>query len=193
MAKEEKAAGAVEEPVVSKEAGAPEEVSQKIEPCNRCGFSEEAEAVPLEADMEAYLRCVLGNQPFEKEYELYDGKIQLRFRTINNREVDALNNLLFKMEDSIDRAVIQDKSIKLRLLYFLAHIKLSDKEADYEIPNLKDTDKIDEEFNSRFGACSETVIRMMSQTLMLFIELQGLLISQGFDENFWKGAGLRSR
>jgi hypothetical protein len=161
------------------------------EPCVRCGWSPGKENKPLESDLEEYLRCILGGQSFHKEYEMYDGKIKLVFRSINNKQVDALNNLLFKMADHIDQAVIQDKSIKLKLMYFLSEAKLAEQTHEYPMPRITEYDQIDAEFNARFGEFGEPVIRMMSQTLMLFMELQGMLITQGFDSNFWKGAGLR--
>ncbi len=78
-------------------------------------------------------------------------------------------------------------------MYFLAKVKLSDRDEEYDIPTLTEFAQIPEEFNKRFGDCAEPIIRLMSQSLLLFMDLQGLLVSQGFDENFWKGAGLRSR
>jgi len=165
----------------------------KAEPCIRCGFSIDHEPLPLEEDMEEYLRCILGGLSFMKEYSLYNGKIQLTFRSINNREVDQLNDILFRIADHMDTQEVQDRGIKLKLMYFLAKVKLSDRDEEYDIPTLTEFAQIPEEFNKRFGDCAEPIIRLMSQSLLLFMDLQGLLVSQGFDENFWKGAGLRSR
>lgn len=165
----------------------------EIPPCVRCGWSPSRENKPLQEDLEEYLRCVLGGQTFYKVYELYGGQVKLKFRSLSNKEVDNLNVLLFKMTDHMDHAIIQDKSIKLKLLYFLARLELSDNTADYDIPELRAYDDIDGEFNDRFGEVAEPIIRMMSQSLLMFMELQSLLINQGFDSNFWKGAGLSSR
>ena len=170
-----------------------EEVVKKAEPCYRCGYSDAAEPEPLEEDLEEYLRCILGGKEFHKEYELYNGKIKLEFRSINNRQVDKLNSVAFKLNDHMDSKEIQDRSIKLKLLYFLARVKLGDLETEYDIPLDITFDTIMPEFEARFGDCSETVIRAMTNALLLFMDLQGLLVSQGFDANFWKGAGLRSR
>ena len=168
-------------------------VATEVAPCVRCGWSPSRENKPLEEDLEEYLRCVLGGSTFCKVYELYEGKVKLKFRSLSNKEVDALNTLLFKMTDHMDHAIIQDKSIKLKILYFLARLELADNTADYDIPAIMGYESIDEEFNERFGEVAEPIIRMMAQSMLMFMELQAMLINQGFDSNFWKGAGLRSR
>jgi hypothetical protein len=166
---------------------------QPLTPCTRCGWMEDDSSLPLADDMEEYMRCVLGNKKFVKEYCMYDGKLKLTYRILTNKEVDALNGVLFKMADQADHPMVQDSTIKLKLLYFLSKAILGEKEEDYEVPTITKYEEIDDAFNERFGDCPEPVIRMMSQTLMLFMQLQGILVTQGFDENFWQGAGLRSR
>ena len=166
---------------------------EKIFTCSRCGWTPDGNPAPSEEDTKEYLRCILGSKPFYKEYELYDGQIKITYRTCNNREVDGLNEILFDMNGDVERGELQDKSIKLKLLYFLSDIKLGDKKESFDIPALDHHVDIDAEFNNRFADVAEPVIRMMTQSMFLFLELQQALVANGFDENFWKGAGLRSR
>jgi hypothetical protein len=171
----------------------PSEEEGKVFTCARCGWNPEGNPAPSEEDTQEYLRCILGSKPFYKEYELYDGQIKITYRTCNNKEVDGLNDILFDMNKDVEQGELQDKSIKLKLLYFLSDIKLGDKNESYTIPELKHYVDIDDAFNERFADVAEPVIRMMTQSMFLFMELQQTLVADGFDSNFWKGAGLRSR
>lgn len=168
-----------------------ESPEKKPEVCVRCGWSSGKELEPLEADMKEYLRCILGGKEFFKSYEMYDGEVKLVFRSLNNGEVDRLNQVLYPLAGRQLTAVEQDLDIKLRLLFFLAELTLGAKKASYDIPEKITLEEVNDIFNERMLSCPETLVRTMTQTLMLFTELQGLLVRHGFDSNFWKGAGLR--
>jgi len=182
---EEKETIEVQEETVKVET--PEEPS----PCVRCGWSAGKKPEPLEKDMEEYLRCVLGGKEFRKQYEMHDGAVKYTYRALTNRQADKLNSVLFPVVDREQTPQLQDQSIKLKILYFLSDVSLDGKEESYEAPVEITMDGVSEEFDARYGDCPEMLVRLMAQTLTLFSELQSMLVGQGFDENFWKGAGLR--
>lgn len=158
--------------------------------CARCGYRPGAQLAPSEEDMQEYMRSLLGTKPFKKEYSIYEGELKLTFRTLKAREVDSLNNILFEMMANIANLRVQDLSIKLKLLYFLSCIQTGPESTELTIPEITQVSEIQDAFQSVFGDYSEPLIRIMSQTLTAFLELQEALVDTGFDENFWKGAGL---
>jgi hypothetical protein len=164
--------------------------------CPRCGFSRGVAPRPMEEDLQEYLRCVLGGLPFHKRYELHGGAVMVGFRSLSNREVDRMSATAALLPQEPDNAQARALETKLRLLYFLETLQLDRAEAsEYTPPQaaMGSFAEIDAEFDKRFGALDETLVRALTQVLMLFMDLQGLLVVGGFDENFWKGAGLRSR
>lgn len=104
-----------------------------------------------------------------------------------------MNTLLNRVRDEIGEDAIRELGLKLKLLQMLIALELSGKKAEYKPAELVEPKDIGPAFDARFGALGEMLVRAMVNTLMLFSDLQALLVSEGFDANFWKGAGLRSR
>jgi len=141
--------------------------------------------------MEEYLRCLLGDKPYCKSYTLYDGRLKFGFKSIDGNQVSEMNRLLFGLDPA--GVEVQDLSIKIKALYFLSEMDCNGKAQAFEAPVLKSPADIGPEFDKRFGHMSELMLRLLTQAMVMFLDLQAVLVSAGFDSNFWKGAGLRSR
>lgn len=163
---------------------------QPLTKCPHCGWAEGAQPKPKQEDLEEYLRCVLGDKLFSKTYDAYKGELRLKFTSLASKDVDGLNNLLFSLSEE-NQNVLQDIAMKLKLMYFLTAISKGGKtDTVYAIPTGLDSKAmIDAEFNKRFGTTSEPIMRVLGQAVLVFIELQALLVNEAFDKNFWSSAG----
>jgi hypothetical protein len=75
------------EPAVGGQAG-----DIKLHRCPRCDLDlgRRYEINPTPSDLLNYKASLLGAQPFQKVYSLYDGEIQVTFRELFNSELDAI-------------------------------------------------------------------------------------------------------
>ena len=170
--------------------------------CPRCNWYETENPRAPEADLKEYLRCMLGGgKRFIKTYKLYDGALQLTFRTLSSSEADRVNAVVLRNEfDTPDE--LSDVGRKAKLLFYLIKVNAEGriteftapellKQEDPEKPPLFDYSKaaVLKEYDSRFKEYDETMLRILFRAFSLFEALQRLLISDGFDDAFWKGAG----
>ena len=164
-----------------------------VDECPRCGWRADGSETKVDQDqVREYLRSVMSGTPFAKMYELYGGEIKLWFKALNNEEVDRFNTLAYRMSPVIDELSIRDAMLKLKILYYLEAVEARGKKDEFEPPKtLAEVDDIGAEFTRRFGEYPELITRAMAQSLFLFEELQRMVTEAAFDENFWKGAGLR--
>ena len=193
----------VKEPPVEN-SGTPGKSEAKKFDCPRCGWSTEGVPKAPEADLQEYLRCVMGGNRFTKTYLLYNGAMKLTFSTLTMDEADRLNMVIMqnKFEDNDE---LSDVARKTKLMFCLRTIKLqgdtvvhTPPQAVTVVPESKPEDKpvfdwsketMGALFKERFGRMDETMLRTIYRTYALFDGLSRLLVSDGFDENFWKGAG----
>jgi hypothetical protein len=83
--------------------------------CPRCGFDTRGKVVPVdEEDKKQYIRCMLGDKAFAKDYILFDGAFTIRFVELNTDEEDKLITLI--------RSLLQDpmfmiKATKVKILF----------------------------------------------------------------------------
>ena len=170
------------------EAGQPAQAEQK-QPCPRCDYLEGARPKPQKADMEEFTRAVLGGRPYRKEYKLVDGKIRMEFDTLATDTADVLDRMLIEMAD-MPQLGRQTLGIKLKLVFHLRSLTLGPDKKTFDAPALgAKLSDIEGEYVKRFGQISDPVIQMAGRTLLLFLDLQQLMLHEAFDENFWKGAG----
>ena len=178
--------------------------------CPRCGWHESDNPRAPEADLKEYMRCILGDKRFTKTYLLYDGVLQLTFRTLAAWEADMVNSVILKNEyDSPEE--LADIGRKAKILFYMTKMVREGKIVEYAPPKPVKTEAvgvageegyvpekvffdytkkgITEEYDKRFKGIDETMVRIIFRTFSLFEALQRLLISDGFDTNFWKGAG----
>jgi hypothetical protein len=155
--------------------------------CPRCGWTDAPVPKASDEDKQEYLRCVMGNRAFSKTYPLYDGAVNITFQSLDSEAVQAVNKVLMQI-DSPSPEVADDLNIKLKLIYFTKKYSTAEIVTEYETPVIETPADIDTEFSKRFPYM-EPVLRVITQSYMIFTQLQELLVAEAFDENFWKGAG----
>jgi hypothetical protein len=161
----------------------PEEVRE----CPRCRFNLlERTLKAAEPEKEEYLRAVLGGRLYIKEYVLYDGKIRLQFSSLKNKAGEELSTILRMIERKESNQFVTD-ALKVKLLYYLVKYNKNEFKVPEDVATL---DEANELFKTRFGEYSEDQLTLFLRTLIEFQNLLALLAQAGFDENFWKGAGL---
>lgn len=163
--------------------------------CGRCGWTRDSKVGIADEEREEYLRAVLGGKPYYKTFNLFGDKVKLTFRTQPNYEVDKLTKCIFRLlqlQGATDEA--QEKLVKVKLLFYLDKVELGDNPAlNVDVTDLDKVDSFeaaDEMFKEYFGRFDETLIRAMVRTYHYFVELQQMLIAEGFNTDFWNSAGL---
>ena len=163
--------------------------------CGRCGWTKDAKTGVSEEEQEEYLRAVLGGSPYHKTFSLFGNKVKITFKTQPNHEVDKLTKCIFrllKVQGASDEA--QEKLIKIKLLFYMDKLELGDNPAlaveNIDFDAIDSFEAADEIFKEHFGLLDETIIRAMVRTYHYFVELQQLLIAEGFNTDFWNSAGL---
>lgn len=182
------------ESAASPETGSPTEEkkpeNRSFEQCPRCGWHVTDNPEPPQEDLEEYLRSVLGGRRFVKKYMLFDGKLEITMQSALSTEADFLNKIVASPVPDTDTE-LRELISKAKLLFHLKAVNLDGQVTEFDIPELTDPTEafVTAEFDKRFGQLDETIIRGLVRVLMLFSTLLQLLISRGFDENFWQGAG----
>jgi hypothetical protein len=163
-----------------------EKVEEKV--CPVCGHCEDIKEINVdEEEVKEFIRSLLGNRPFFKEYKLYNDQFKIKFKTLNTEDSERLTIFLTKLRnEDININELKQKSLSLKLLYYT-------DEVNGKKINFKGYTDIEDAFNSykdNFKDLGENVIGLCIRTLVQFLFLQKLLIDKGYDENFWRSAGL---
>ena len=175
----------------SPEVGPKEPVAAvgEAETCPRCGYREAVDPSRInDGDKQEFLRSILGNRAFVKDYQLFNGQLILVFRGLMGADAESLNKLLNAFDSSSTDELI-NYTIRLKLLYMFAGVSGENLNYTFEIPELTGPDDVLQQFKNRFKGLSEPVIRGATKCLFLFESLYRTLLDSGLDENFWKGAG----
>ena len=163
--------------------------------CGRCGWVPDSKIGVAEQEQEEYLRAVLGGKPYYKTFQLFGDKVKMTFKTRQNFEVDKLTKCIFRLLQ-VDGASeeAQEKIVKIKLLFYMDKIELGDNPGlvieDVDLDTVATFEEADALFKEYFGRFDETIIRAMVRTYHYFVELQMLLIAEGFNADFWNSAGL---
>jgi hypothetical protein len=175
----------LEEETPPAEEAAPEE--QEIHACPRCRLDlNNPKIVPSDGELEAYIRCLLGDKPYTKQYTLYDNKMKVKFRTLDMAAGERLAALMQGV-DATDTQSAITLTMQIKLLFHLEEFndnvyKLPEEGTTYEqaMSMCKD----------RFGGMQENALALHFNLYNRFMELVVILSEAGFDSNFWAGAGL---
>jgi hypothetical protein len=172
------------------------EKAKRERTCPRCGWREDISIQDvLDEDKKEFLRSVLGNRPFTKEYKLFDGKLFVSFSSLNGKRSDAINRILDEAlqlyGENPDK--LFDIGLRVRTLFLLDHIKaetgfayIPDKETTVLPSNL---DEALAAFGKMTEDMHEPLIQAAVHSCLLFNALHRTLVKEGLDRNFWKGAG----
>ena len=158
--------------------------------CPRCNWDTRQVAIPVsEDDKKEYMRSILGEGCFSKEYPLYGGRFKAKFTDLMTEESDAMVEVLNQI---VEDPLFLPKAIKIKLLFSTMHYVKGDKKIDNDRealmePKIK-VEKILKLYNE-FFKLPETQCGMIAKEYQDFTTLIITLAESGFDENFWKGAG----
>ena len=158
--------------------------------CPRCTWDTRQAVIPVsEDDKKEYLRTILGEGCFTKEYLLYGGKFKIKFVDLMTQEADAMVEIL---NQAINDPLFITKAIKIKLIFSTLYYIKGDKKVEMDKKNiLKPGITIKEaleEYNKFFNL-PETQCGMIGKLYQDFSNLIICLAENGFDENFWEGAG----
>lgn len=179
---------------MSEEMKVEEQIDQNEEinyTCKRCGYEYAEEDLKVdEEDLKEFVRSLLGNHPFTKEYSLFNGEFKVSYRTLQSDQSSRLAEHLY----TLDRLFNEDQKremdsavLKLKLCYYT---KECNKIAFPVISKEKDTETVLKECKDFLSVFTDNAMSILTRTLSEFLILQRMLIEEGYDVNFWEGAGL---
>ena len=161
--------------------------------CVVCGHQVGAPVELEEDEKKEYLRCILGNRLYSKEYLLYDGQVRMVFQCITQEESRYLN-YVFRAQPRCQNMVSdQAERMVVKCLFYLREFG-DDK---YEVPRPgeelgtpeEEMEHLFNEFHRIHGQCSEGLCSIMIEVMIRFFNLTMQLSSSGLDATFYKGAG----
>lgn len=91
---------AEEELDVAEEAADNEQLSTAKQICIQCGWDQDVPAIeePEHHDKIAFLQAILGHKVFTKRYTMFGGNLEVTFRTLTIREIDAMYEQSYKSQ-----------------------------------------------------------------------------------------------
>ena len=111
-----------------------------LENCPHCGWDLSKQSIPEPTDDEkmGFLHSVLGQKTFLQQYDLFGGKVIVRFRTLTTKEMDVIYNFVFKQRETGIITTIQDyweKVNRYRLYLQLMHLSAIDGSFTHTLPD----------------------------------------------------------
>ena len=166
------------------------------EVCRRCG--RELGTSPLavtDSVAEEYFRCLLGQRPFEKTFNLFGGRLRLTFRELSGDSIIENNRTITKAESDDEFADVLEMYLVTGMLVKVETFDeatmrtetLYDMTDDQLIENTKDPKAAYDNLLRTVGQMKIAVIR---RTCTIFEYLLSALIEKGQDPNFYEDAGL---
>jgi hypothetical protein len=125
--------------------------------CPKCGF-DTREAMPKvkDEDKQEYIRAVLGDRLFSKEYPLFGGQLKVEFRDLSVAETTHLMTMVEQLPKDI---TFMSNTVGLKMLYSCVRLEKGGKLT--ELPpapvGLKTVDEVMSAYNKMFGGMGETV------------------------------------
>jgi hypothetical protein len=159
--------------------------------CPRCRWDTREVPVPVgEEDKKEYIRSILGDSCFSKEYSIFGGEFKIKFTDLISTEADNLVRVLTNITDD---PLFLAKAIKIKIIFGLVSFSRGTTDT------IPDRDRLLDEnldvadylkiYNELVGELPETLCGMMAKLYNDFTNLIISLAESAFDENFWKGAG----
>jgi hypothetical protein len=108
--------------------------------CPHCNWdlSKQTIVEPDQDEKMGFLHSVLGQKPFIQQYDLFGGKVIVRFRTLTTKEMDTIYNVVFQQRESGAVTTIQDyweKVNRYRLYLQLTYLASSDGSFTHTLPD----------------------------------------------------------
>ncbi len=185
------------------------EETKTLQLCPKCGFNLKNEPVkPTEDDKQQYLRCVLGDKLFEKDYNLYNGAMSITFRARNVKQSELI---LDTMQARIAAGKLSVANVphyvyemtRYQLTISVVAIKLRDGEAKTFAPvDKKDLETygatgvnnlLEYAYDYKFGNWPDALLNSVIQVHREFEKLIEILAGRVMDSDFWTSAGPNSQ
>ena len=181
--------------------------------CQHCGWdlSMPDPVEPEPAEKHHFLQSVMGMKPFTKEYELFDGAVKVRMRTLTTKEIDACYHQLHKERERDEIITDMDfieRVSRLRMYLQVQRVYTRDAAAgfDHDLPDglskesnphaevwwdqdMAATDeplKLIENHLTANVLPNETMTRIVMQCCNRFNRLVSKLEAMVDNANFWK-------
>jgi hypothetical protein len=166
----------------------PEETEQpQVHTCPRCQFDlNKGFPEPSDEERKEYIRCLLGGNQFTKAYELFGGELKLAFSNIQTTAAEKMGAILRSIDVGEDMSALMAAVARVKLVYYLRTMNTQ----EYSVPDVDTLEEVQVLFDERFGRLSEDHTSILVRASGEFNNLLTVLVQSGFDENFWKGAGL---
>ena len=108
--------------------------------CPHCGWDLALQTIaePGHDEKMGFLHSVLGQKTFIQQYELFGGKVVVRFRTLTTKEMDVIYNYVFKQRESGEIETIQDyweKVNRYRLYLQVIYLASTDGSFTHQLPD----------------------------------------------------------
>lgn len=142
-------------------------------------------AQPTEDEKQEFIRCVLGNRPYKKRYELFGGATSIEFADLTPSAEEGIYRSLAKAElkPGQDWAVVLDR---MRLIASTTDTTFSDLIGGDPVITVTAVDDI----MQRLG--SATHYRVLMQMQRIFRRHLEIMLERALDSDFWKAGGYSS-
>lgn len=174
------------------DASQPAKVEHK---CQRCGLDQDKEfkSEVLETDRKEYLRSILGMRPFSKVYSFYNGALAVELVSATVAQSEIVTSKLVNFSNGSDLPptpqAVRDMSIKADLLLHVHKVTTTEVGSTTFNPPETGAWDIPTEYSARFGKMPDPILSGVVAATFMFKTLLQQLVQEGFDKNFWEGAG----
>jgi hypothetical protein len=152
----------------------------------------EEAAEPTIEERQEFIRCVLGNKPYQKAFELFGGAIRLTMADISPKEIDTLYSQLAKDHKAGVVETMDDWSTELdryRMFWTIKELMWGDECSKPHAMAMETTllrNQLDT-FMMRFK--STVPYRAMLRVSRIFQRHLDKLMAGALDPDFWEGGG----
>jgi len=166
--------------------------------CPRCYFDlKSSVALPTEEEQQEYLRRLLAGEPFVKTYKLFKGQLEITCSTLTVTESEHMVQVLREIApDPHQQLAVASEILKVKALYYIrsaagmTYPQPTEIEPEEGSPVVWNAAAAQALYEERFGQMGEDMISILVRTQTEFNRLVTKLADSGFDQDFFKGAGI---
>lgn len=161
--------------------------------CKRCGFDQRQDYNPVSEEiLQEYFKASLGQVPFSKKYELYNGALIVTFEEASGKLLRLQERAI--MEKTKDGHGSISDAADFSMVASLVEVAQQPKEGGERVLYKADAERrlhILEEQNLPEELVNMPIIQLQAlrTTFSHFSSLCAALVLAAQDENFWKGVG----
>jgi hypothetical protein len=168
--------------------------------CPRCGWDmrQKFEIVPTELDKEDFLAATLGGTKFQRDYEIFGGKVKIVFHTILADESKLIHRQLVLDQESkkiVTEAEWFVQMLEYRMALSLGAIVDAKGKPTALIPALGDLPAVDgqspletlSDYVNKKVLAHEVTRRLVGSHLRQFQRLVEALEAMALEPSFWNG------